>query len=131
MTTNRKNYKILEELKIVERFKNGKSKGSLFCKCGIPEGPVCSWMREEDKLHLFVDSIEDDIGLQRKNTRLHENSYIDKCLYYRFYWPSMQHFYKWFLQKRSETVVINCVISIAQAVEFSKLLSTDGTFKTS
>jgi hypothetical protein len=27
---------------------------------------------------------EDDIGLQGKKTRLHENSYIDKCLCYKY-----------------------------------------------
>jgi hypothetical protein len=76
-------------------------------------------MKEENKLHSFVDSIEDDVGLQRKKTELCEHSEVDECLY------------KWFLQKRSERVPINGVILKAQAVQFNKLLSGDETFKVS
>jgi hypothetical protein len=35
-------------------------------------------MKEENKLCSFVDSIEDDIGLQKKNTRLCEHSEVDE-----------------------------------------------------
>jgi hypothetical protein len=56
--TKNKNYTIIEKLKIIERVKNGESKASLFCECGIPEGTICGWMKEENKLRLFVDFIE-------------------------------------------------------------------------
>jgi hypothetical protein len=77
------------------------------------------WIKEENKLRLFVDSIEDDIGLQRKKTRLCEHSEVDECLY------------KWFLQKRSERVPTNGVILKAQAVQFNKLLGGDERFNVS
>jgi hypothetical protein len=64
--TKRKYYTIVEKLKIIERVKNGESKVILFCKRGIPEGTIHSWMKEENKLHQSVDSIEDDVGLQRR-----------------------------------------------------------------
>jgi hypothetical protein len=40
MTTKRKNYTIVKKLKFIERVKNGKSKASLFCERGIPEGTI-------------------------------------------------------------------------------------------
>jgi hypothetical protein len=69
------------KLKNIEVVKNSKSKGTLFHKCGIQEGMIHGWMKEEEKLVMFVDFIEDDIALQRKKTRLCENSDVDKCLY--------------------------------------------------
>jgi hypothetical protein len=54
-----------------------------------------------------------------KGRRLHENSYVDECLY------------KWFLQKHNERVPINGVILKAQAIQLNKLLSRDETFKAS
>jgi hypothetical protein len=47
---------------------------------------------------LFVDSIEDNIVLQRKKTRLCEHCEIEESLY------------KWFLQKDSEKMLISGVI---------------------
>jgi transposase-like protein len=38
--TKRKNYTIVEKLKIIERVKKGKSKTSLFREHGIPEGTI-------------------------------------------------------------------------------------------
>jgi hypothetical protein len=70
----------MEKLKVIETVQNAESKFNLFCKCGIPEGIICSWMKEEVQLHLFLYSLEDDIGPRRKKTRLCENSYVDKCL---------------------------------------------------
>jgi hypothetical protein len=61
-------------------------------------------MKEENKWHLFVDSIEVDLGLQRKKTRLCDQSEVDKCLY------------KQFLQKHSERVTIDGVILKAQVL---------------
>jgi hypothetical protein len=98
MMTRRKNFRIIKKLKIIKRVKNGKLKDRLFCECGILEGTVCCWLKEENKLHSFVDSIEDNIGLQRKETRLCEQSEVDECLY------------RWLLQKCSERVPIDGVI---------------------
>jgi hypothetical protein len=39
---------------------------------------------DEKKVHLFLDFIDDDVGLQRKKTRLCEHSEVDECLYE---WP--------------------------------------------
>jgi hypothetical protein len=76
------------------------------------------WMKE-DRLCLLVDPKEDGLRLQRKKTRLRENSYVDECLY------------KWFLQKHSERVPINGVILKGQAIQLNKLLSRDETFQAS
>jgi hypothetical protein len=56
------------------------SEASLFCEYGIPEGTVHGWMKEENKLSLFVDSIEDTVGQQNKKIRLCEHGEVDKCL---------------------------------------------------
>jgi hypothetical protein len=78
MTTKIKHHTIVETLKIIETVEDGESKASLFRERGIPEGTICGWMREENKLHSFVDSTEDEVG--RKETRLCEHSEIDECL---------------------------------------------------
>jgi hypothetical protein len=65
----------------LNRVQNALSKYNLFLKCGIPEGIICSWMKEEGQFNLFLDSIEDGIGPQREETRLCKNSYVDVCLY--------------------------------------------------
>jgi hypothetical protein len=114
-----KNCTVKKKLKIIERVKNGESKASLFREREIPEGTIRGWMKEGNKLHSFVYSIEDDAGLQRKKTRFYEHSEVDECLC------------KWSLQKRSERVPINGVILKAQAVQFNKLLGRGETFKVS
>jgi hypothetical protein len=55
MTTKReKHYTVGGKLKIIDRFNYGKSKATLFCECGIPEGMICCWMEEDKKLHSFI-----------------------------------------------------------------------------
>jgi hypothetical protein len=51
--------KLYEKFKIIERVKNGESKASLFRECGIEEGTIRGWIKEENKLRSFVDSIEE------------------------------------------------------------------------
>jgi hypothetical protein len=46
--------------------KRGYSKASLFREFGVPEGTIRGWMKEEDKLRLSVDQVDDKIGLDRK-----------------------------------------------------------------
>jgi hypothetical protein len=74
---------------------------------------------ERKQICASVDSLEDDIGMQRKKTRHHENGYVHKCLY------------KWSLPKCSERVPINEIILKAQAVQFNKALSRDEKFEAS
>jgi len=73
----------------MEIFKSGKSEDNLFYEFGIPEGTMCGCMKEEGKLCSFVDSIEDEWGLQRKEPAFD----VVEC------------FYKWFLQKCTEGMV--------------------------
>jgi hypothetical protein len=49
--------------------KRSNSKVSLFCEFGVPEGTVHGHMKEEDKLRLSVDQVDDKIGLDRKKAR--------------------------------------------------------------
>lgn len=63
MTTKRTNDTIVEKLKLSEELRMANQKTSLSRACGIPEGIVHGWMKEENKLCSFVDSIENDIGL--------------------------------------------------------------------
>jgi hypothetical protein len=71
--------------------KNDESKASLSHKCGSPEGTLHGRMKELHEFHLFVDTIENDIGLHRKKAKLCEDLDVDECLY------------KLFLQKHSES----------------------------
>jgi hypothetical protein len=73
-------------------------------------------MKEEEKLRAFVNTVETEVGLQRKKTRIGNYSEVDDCLY------------KWFVQKRSESVPINGIILKAKAIQFNKLLGGDDTF---
>ena len=115
----RKNYTIEEKLQVIEKVKSGVSKASIFRESGIPEGTIRGWVKEEEKLRSFVASVESDVGLQRKKVRVGEDNELDDCLY------------KWFIQKRSESVPVNGVILKAQALKFNNLLGGDNTFKAS
>ena len=46
--------------------KRGKTKASLSRVCGVPEGTIWGWMKEEDKLRNFINTVDSEIGLQRK-----------------------------------------------------------------
>jgi hypothetical protein len=54
----------------MDTVKHSESKASLFWEFGVPEGTVHGWMKEEDKLQLFVDQVDDKIGLDRKKPDL-------------------------------------------------------------
>jgi hypothetical protein len=43
----------------------------------FPERNIHGWVIEEEKLHFFVDFMEDDIGLQKNETGLLRNSEVD------------------------------------------------------
>ena len=56
MSQKQKSYSVAEKLKIIDRV----------CVCGVPEGTIWGWMKEEDKLRNFVNMVDSEIGLQRK-----------------------------------------------------------------
>lgn len=59
---------INEKLGIIDKLKHGDSKASLFREFGVPEGTICSLMKEEDKLRLSIDQVDDKIGFDRKKS---------------------------------------------------------------
>lgn len=119
MSQKRKTHSVADKLKIIERVKKGETKASITRECGIPEGTIRGWMKEEQKLRNFVDVIESDVGLQRKTIKLGEDSELDECLY------------RWFLIKRSEGVPLSGPILKAQAVKFHNDLHGNTDFKAS
>lgn len=119
MSQKRKAYSIADKLKIIERVKKGETKASISRECGIPEGTIRGWVKEEHKLRHFVDAVESDVGLQRKTIKLGEDSDLDECLY------------RWFLIKRSEGVPLSGPILRAQAVKFHNDLYGNTDFKAS
>jgi transposase-like protein len=79
MSAKRKNYSIEEKLKIIDKVRSGVSKASINRECGIPEGTIRGWMKEEEKLRAFVNTVETEVGLQRKKTRIGNYSEVDDC----------------------------------------------------
>jgi hypothetical protein len=55
-----------EKLGIIDRVKCSDLKASVFQEFGVSEGTVHGWMKEEDKLQLFVDQMGNKIRLDRK-----------------------------------------------------------------
>jgi hypothetical protein len=49
-------------------------------------------MKEENKLCSFLDSMQEDIGLQRKKTRLCKKLDLGECLYKWFMQNNMKEF---------------------------------------
>lgn len=43
---------------------------SILQECGILDEIIRDWIKEEHKLGNFVDTIQSELGLQRKNTKL-------------------------------------------------------------
>lgn len=119
MPQKRKAYTVGEKLKIIDRVKSGETKANLSRVYGVPEGTIRGWMKEEDKLRNFVNTVESEIGLQRKKNKLGQNSDLDECLY------------RWFLIKRSEGVPLSGPVIRAQAVKFYKDLHGSDDFNAS
>jgi hypothetical protein len=47
MMTKRKNYTVIEKLKISKRVRTGESEATLFCEFGIPKGTIHGWVKKE------------------------------------------------------------------------------------
>ena len=65
----RKAYSINEKLKIVARIRNGESQCKVARETCIAESTMCGWLKDEEKLRKFVDTVEDGDGLRRKKAR--------------------------------------------------------------
>ena len=74
------------------------------------------WVREEEKLRQFIDTIEHDEGLARKKARTAKDSDLDQAVY------------TWFVQRRHEGVPISGPLLRAQAEKFNREMNGDPTF---
>jgi hypothetical protein len=59
MSKKRKIYTRNENLGITDKLKCGDLKASLLQEFGVSEGTICDLMKEEDKLRLSVDKVDD------------------------------------------------------------------------
>jgi hypothetical protein len=55
MSTKRKTYTTKEKLGIMDTVKHSDLEAGLFQEFDVPEGTVHDWMKDEDKLQLFVN----------------------------------------------------------------------------
>ena len=51
-----------------------KVKVAIIHETGIPEGTIRGWMKEEEKLHTFMASVESNVGLQKKKAQVGEDN---------------------------------------------------------
>ena len=99
----RKAYSIKEKLEIVARIRNGQSQCKVARETGIAESTVRGWLKDEDKLRKFVDTVEDGDGLRRKKARQAKDDTLDRAVL------------NWFVQERHTGLPINGPVLKAQA----------------
>ena len=62
-------YSVRDELAVVTNVKGGVSQASVSRDNGIPESTIRGWIKDEQKLRDFVDSVDSSDGMQRKKNQ--------------------------------------------------------------
>jgi transposase-like protein len=74
-------YTVEQKLNAIQRIRNGMTKAALARELDVPESTLRGWVRDEEKLKNFIDTVDTDNGLARKRARTAQNTELDKCLY--------------------------------------------------
>ena len=91
----RKAYSIKEKLEIVARIRNGDSQCTVARETCIAESTIRGWLKDEEKLRKFVDTVKDGDGLRRKKARQAKDDALDRAVL------------NWFVQERQTGLPIN------------------------
>lgn len=65
----RKSYSVNEKLRAIERIKNGEKQAKVSRDIGVAESTLRGWLKDEMKLHGFLLSVDESVGLKRKRAR--------------------------------------------------------------
>jgi hypothetical protein len=100
--TKRKAFTVKEKLDAVDRVRNGESRTKVREDLGLGESTLRLWIKGEDKLREFVDTVDEEDGLQRKRARTAAAPGLDKAVF------------NWFVQEQQAGVPISGPILKAQ-----------------
>ena len=83
--------------------RNGDSQCKVARETCIAESTIRGWLKDEEKLRKFVDTVEDGDGLRRKKARQAKDDTLDRAVL------------NWFVQERQTGLPINGPVVKAQA----------------
>ncbi|CAM2105335.1 unnamed protein product [Caretta caretta] len=66
MSCKRKAYLVQEKLEAVKRLRNGKTQAKISHDIGINESTFRGWLKNADKLGIYIHNLDEEHGLQRK-----------------------------------------------------------------
>ena len=101
------------KLDVISRVKRGESKAAISRDIGVPESTIRGWVKEEEKLRAFLQTIDADEGMQRKRTRQAENTELDKAMF------------SFFVEKRNDGIPLSGTILQAQAETIQSKANAD------
>ena len=58
-----KSYSVREKLVVVARVQNGESQANVSHDNGVPQSTIRGWLKDEQKLHDFVDTVDSTDGM--------------------------------------------------------------------
>ena len=62
-----KAYSVEDKLSAISRVRGGESQAKVSWDLGVAKSTLCGWLKDENKLHEFVHSIDEIGGLARKH----------------------------------------------------------------
>ncbi|CAM2115837.1 unnamed protein product [Caretta caretta] len=84
MLGKRKAYLMQEKLDAIEQLRNGETQVKISSDIGINESTFCGWLKNADKLRIYIHNLDEEHGLQRKRARLANDADLDSAVYPRF-----------------------------------------------
>ena len=116
----RKAYTVKEKLDAVNRVLEGEKLTGVGRDIGVPESTIRGWVRDRDKLQLFLESVDMQHGFHSKRTRPAKNPQLDAELY------------RWYIQNcdNSITPITNPIIK-AHAEKLNNDFGGPSDFKAS
>ena len=101
---------------VITRVKGGGfSQASVSRDKGIPESTIRGWIKDEQKLRDFVDTVDSSDGMQRKKARTANDPELDKAVF------------SWFVKERQAGTPISGPVLSMQAQKFHSQLHADNS----
>ena len=99
----RKAWTVSDKVNAVERVDKGESQAKVSRDLGVSESTLRGWLKDKEKLHEFLHTVDESDGLNRKRARLANDERLDAAQY------------RWFVQQQQNGVPLSGPILYAQA----------------
>ena len=106
----RKLFTVHEKLQILDRIRNGETRTRICKEFGLAESTLRGWIKEEDKLRSFADTVDGPDALKRKRAKTAQDPALDSGLY------------DWFVKARADGVPVSGPIALQQDEKIAQQL---------